>query len=334
MNDSKVVTLLLNQVGDALRRARSSALAEGDPAAQAPLYIVALSGGADSVALLSALCRLGVRVQAAHCNFHLRGEESDRDTLFVRALCKRLHVPLNVADFQAEKLAREQHKGIEVMCRDLRYEWFEELCSRYDAFRLVVAHHAGDQAETVMLNLMRGSGSGGLRGMLPDDGHVLRPLLGVTRRDIEEYLKAVGEDYVTDSTNADQVYRRNYLRHTVLPNLAAQWPGAEQVLNRVADTMRREHKIVMHSVRTALAEAARLAGDNTVIPWKVYLDYPDAATLVYYFLMPLGVGSDRAAKVAKEVARSAPRPDTGKRWRLGDSLTLLATRRGLSIISE
>lgn len=324
-------TYVLNAVGGALRSLR----AQCEQRSTAPL-IVALSGGADSVALLCALRHLRVPTVAAHCNFHLRGDESNRDEAFVRALCARLDVALEFAEFDAAAEAERERRGIEVTCRDLRYRWFDELMLRHGACRVATGHHAGDQAETVLLNLMRGSGSMGLAGMLEDDGTVFRPLLSVTREEILGYLDEIGESYVTDSTNAQQDYRRNFVRHSVLPLLKEQWPGAEQVLCRVADTMQREGSIVRREVSSALRcckHSHSERGEVCLLPWSVYENFADPCTLVYYFLTSEGVGSDRASKIAKEVARSAPRPETGKRWVIG-SRTLLATRRGLSLIES
>ena len=182
--------------------------------------LVALSGGADSVCLLHVMVDLGYEVEAAHCNFHLRGDESDRDEAFVRALCETvktpsgesLHIPLYVKHFDTTAYAREHGVSIEMAARDLRYAWFEELRQQIGADVIAVAHHMNDQAETLLLNLRRGTGVHGLAGMKPVNGKIVRPLLCVTRREIEEYAQANGYRYVVDSTNSDTRIQRNAVR--------------------------------------------------------------------------------------------------------------------------
>ncbi|MBR6285761.1 MAG: tRNA lysidine(34) synthetase TilS, partial [Bacteroidaceae bacterium] len=146
--------------------------------------VVALSGGADSVCLLRLLSRMGYRLIAAHCNFHLRGEESSRDEQFVRALCRRMGIELFVAQFDTRAYASERHVSIEMAARELRYEWFERLRTEQGAACVAVAHHEDDVAETVLLNLVRGTGVQGVSGMSYKNGAIIRPMLDVSRKDI------------------------------------------------------------------------------------------------------------------------------------------------------
>ena len=179
--------------------------------------LVALSGGADSVALLRALHEAGCHSHAAHCNFHLRGDESMRDEQFVRDLCARLEIPLTVKDFDVAAWQQAHGGSVEMACRELRYAWFEQERERLQCSVIAVAHHADDQIETFFLNLLRGTGIKGLTGMSRLSGHIWRPLLVVSRQDILDYLFEIGQGYVTDSTNAQNDYRRNRLRNIVLP---------------------------------------------------------------------------------------------------------------------
>lgn len=200
--------------------------------------LVALSGGADSVALLRALLELGYDCVAAHCNFHLRGDESMRDERFVRDLCQRLGVELHVQDFDVEAYKRTR-RGVstEMACRSLRYDWFYELTMALKCRPVAVAHHADDNLETFFLNLLRGTGINGLVGMRTYDrwARIVRPMLGVTRGQVLQYLHDIGQDYVTDSTNLQNDYRRNRLRNVVLPAIDREFDNARQ---RIADTMR------------------------------------------------------------------------------------------------
>lgn len=217
--------------------AQAMAAAGLSPGGKHPL-LVALSGGADSVALLRALLELGYDCVAAHCNFHLRGDESMRDERFVRDLCQRLGVELHVQDFDVEAYKRTR-RGVstEMACRSLRYDWFYELTMALKCRPVAVAHHADDNLETFFLNLLRGTGINGLVGMRPYDrlARIVRPMLGLTRGQVLQYLHDIGQDYVTDSTNLQNDYLRNRLRNVVLPAIDREFDNARQ---RIADTMR------------------------------------------------------------------------------------------------
>lgn len=183
--------------------------------------LICVSGGADSVALLDVLHRSGYVCHVAHCNFHLRGDESDRDEQAVRNLCIHMDVPLSLAHFDTISYAREHTCSIEVAARELRYDWFATLAGQQYCDAIAVAHHMNDQAETLILNLKRGAGIRGLGGMrvkasnpvAPDSVPVIRPLLCTTRAYIEHYLRDIRHiPYVVDSTNADTNIRRNAIR--------------------------------------------------------------------------------------------------------------------------
>lgn len=221
-----------------VEKIRESMTTAGLSADDKSRLLVALSGGADSVALLRALLELGYDCVAAHCNFHLRGDESMRDERFVRDLCQRLGVELHVQDFDVEAYKRTR-RGVstEMACRSLRYDWFYELTMALKCRPVAVAHHADDNLETFFLNLLRGTGINGLVGMRTYDrwARIVRPMLGVTRGQVLQYLHDIGQDYVTDSTNLQNDYRRNRLRNVVLPAIDREFDNARQ---RIADTMR------------------------------------------------------------------------------------------------
>lgn len=183
--------------------------------------LVAVSGGADSVSLLDVLIRAGYKCIAAHCNFHLRGAESDRDEAFVHELCQTMGVELIVTDFDTLSYAHAHNASTEVAARELRYTWFEQVAQKKGCQAIAVAHHQNDQAETLLLNLKRGAGIRGLAGMRPKSANpmaadgvpVVRPLLCTTRDYIEHYLRDKRHLlWVTDSTNADTSITRNAIR--------------------------------------------------------------------------------------------------------------------------
>ena len=195
-------------------------------------YIVALSGGADSVSLLFVLKHLehelGIDVEAAHCNFHLRGAESVRDEEFCKQLCERLSVPLHLIHFDTQAYADLHRVSIEMAARDLRYGYFENLRRDIKAQDICVAHHRDDSVETVLLNLVRGTGLRGLRGIQPRNGNIIRPLLSLSREDVVQYLGALGESYVIDSTNLHNDVKRNKIRLDVMPLLRELNPSVSQ----------------------------------------------------------------------------------------------------------
>ena len=197
--------------------------------------LVALSGGADSVALLCMLHGQGDDIEALHCNFQLRGEESERDEHFVTDLCHRLGIPLHVKRFDTQYYAREQGISIEMAARTLRYEWFETMRQKLGATAIAVAHHREDQAETLLLNLVRGTGLRGLAGMRPRNGHIIRPLLDMSKEEILDYLKHIGQDYMTDSTNLEREALRNRIRLDIMPLLRQLNPKAVEHIAETAE---------------------------------------------------------------------------------------------------
>ena len=201
-------------------------------------YIVALSGGADSVALLLILKQLGVSLSAAHCNFLLRGEESERDEQFCVSLCERLGITLHRIHFDTQFYARQHKVSIEMAARDLRYRYFAQLAKDIKADGICVAHHRDDNVETVILNLLRGSGVDGLAGIAPKNGNILRPLLCISRQDILDYLQLQGQNYVTDSTNLEDDALRNRIRHHVIPLLETINPAAKENIAQTAKYLR------------------------------------------------------------------------------------------------
>ncbi|MCL1943353.1 MAG: tRNA lysidine(34) synthetase TilS [Candidatus Azobacteroides sp.] len=179
--------------------------------------IVGVSGGADSVALLDMLCRLGYRCVVCHCNFRLRGNESVRDELFVQTMASVYALPYYKTDFDTEEFAGCNKISVEMAARELRYDWFETMRVQLKADAVAVAHHRDDSVETVLLNLARGTGIRGLTGIRPKNGKVIRPLLCLTRNDILTYVDERELTFMTDSTNKDVIYIRNFIRREIIP---------------------------------------------------------------------------------------------------------------------
>ncbi len=207
-------------------------------------YLVALSGGADSVALLTLLNEQGYHIHAVHCHFHLRGAESDRDEQFCVSLCQRLGIELHRVHFDTKTYADLHHISIEMAARELRYAYFEQLRKDIGAAGICVAHHRDDSVETVLLNLIRGTGLRGLTGIQPRHGNILRPLLGVSRNEIEQYLKKSGQDYVVDSTNLECDALRNIIRLQVIPLLKTLNPAVADNIFRTSENLVEAQKVL------------------------------------------------------------------------------------------
>lgn len=214
--------------------------------------IVAVSGGADSVALLAVLLELGYDCVAAHCNFHLRGEESNRDMRHVAKITERLNIDLYIKEFDVHNRMRDTGESVEMACRELRYAWFYDLLERNQAQAIAVGHHCEDQTETFFLNLLRGSGLIGLAGMRHRTQNIVRPLLDCSRTQIENYLVERHLDWVMDKTNASDEFLRNRLRNRLLPFFEKLFPGASQAILRSMSFLREAEQFYS----TAIAERA------------------------------------------------------------------------------
>lgn len=200
--------------------------------------LVTLSGGADSVALLRVLVSLGYNCIAAHCNFHLRGDESDRDERFVVDLCQSISATLYVEHMDVPAYQTEHKVSVEMACRELRYAWFAQLANQLGCQAIAVAHHSDDNVETFFLNALRGSGISGLGAIKPRNGNIVRPLLCVSRSQIEEYLQGLGQDFVTDSTNLENEFKRNKVRNIIVPAIEDAFPGAREKLAETVEHTR------------------------------------------------------------------------------------------------
>ena len=217
--------------------------------------LVALSGGADSVALLRVLVELGYSCECAHCNFHLRGEESNRDETFVRELCQSLDIPLHVIHFDTKTYAKKKHLSIEMAARELRYEWFEKVRREIHAEVIAVAHHRDDSVETFLLNLIRGTGINGLKGIPVRNGLIVRPLLHTSKTDILDYLSHLKQDYVTDSTNLQDEYMRNKIRLNLIPLMETMNPSIAETIDETAQKLTEVADIYHQNRKTAIQDA-------------------------------------------------------------------------------
>ena len=281
--------------------------------------LVALSGGADSVALLRVLLQLGYPCEAAHCNFHLRGEESNRDEAFVKELCEQLNVQLYVQHFYTADYAKNIGISIEMAARDLRYRWFEQVRQETGCQWVAVAHHQDDSVETFLLNLIRGTGIKGLRGIQAKNGHVIRPLLCVNRLEIIEYLGYLGQIYVNDSTNQQHDYTRNKVRLELLPLLETINPSIRQTLLQTAEHLNEVH----HIYNKSIAEGITRVKDDQGIDIHKLLQEPSPQSLLYEIVAPLGFNPSQVDDMMDALTGQSGKVFEAQDWRIVKDRTYL-----------
>lgn len=244
--------------------------------------VVAVSGGADSVALLDILASLEeyrLRLVVAHLNHQLRGTESDGDEAFVRDLAARYGIPCEVAIEDVLALSRSRKLSLEEAGRLARYRFFDSLAEKYDASAIALAHHADDQAETVLMRLIRGAGGGGLAGMAPKSGRYVRPFLHVRRSAIERYLATRGLSFRTDSSNRDTAFLRNRIRHELLPLLSSYNPAISERLAGTGEILASDEAFLAGIAEERFARLANMEGDVLSLPLDELAREPRALLL-------------------------------------------------------
>lgn len=309
-------------------------------------YIVGLSGGADSVALLLILKELGYCVEAAHCNFHLRGKESQRDEEYCINLCKEQDVKLHLTRFQTAEYAELHKVSIEMSARTLRYNYFEALRQDIGADAVCVAHHRDDSVETVLLNLVRGTGLRGLMGIRPRNKYIIRPLLSCSKADIEAYLAAKEQAFVTDSSNLVADVKRNKLRLEVVPTLKEINPSFDETIMKMSENIGEAEKIINASLKSAFPSIVSVEnGDadtlfsqlqdgipkqalpNLRIDIAALQSYVSPEYFLFYLLIPYGFTSPQVRSIASSLLS-----ETGKEY-ISDSYTLLFDRK-MMLVSQ
>ena len=268
--------------------------------------LVALSGGADSVCLLLVLRQLGYDVEAVHCNFKLRGDESERDEQFVIALCKDHRIKLHLTHFDTRTYASLHKVSIEMAARQLRYSYFEQLRSDIDAQAICVAHHQDDAVETILMNLIRGTGLHGLTGIKPRNGHVVRPLLCISRQEIEQWLKAQGQAYIIDTTNLIPDVVRNKLRLQVLPLLHDITPSATTNILTTARRLAEAERVYDKAVDEQLEKL--INADSIDI--RQLLMQPSPEALLFEWLTPFGF----TPATIEAISQRLPEAQAGRQW--------------------
>ncbi len=286
----------------------------------ASFLLLCVSGGADSMALFHGALRLGLNFQVANCNFHLRGSESDRDSAFVAQACLDHGVKLHRLDFDTQAYCEAHGLSLEMGCRNLRYEAFRKLKQLHGFSRIVVAHNADDNQETLLLNLFRGTGLHGLTAMRPDNGEILRPLLRLPRSAIEAFLSSIGATHITDSSNLSDSFRRNFVRLRLLPLIKERWPGASKALTRTIANLQQAEAIYDYAVGSMLGPSRPQEQQPFTLPFAAIANVgaAGAAALIHEAFAPLGASETQVLEMAATTRK-------GARWDLPHGSVTVAT---------
>lgn len=250
--------------------------------------LLAVSGGVDSVALCQLCRQAGYDFVIAHCNFQLRGEESNRDETFVRQLTGTYDVTFYVKRFDTLEYSKASKKSIEEAARQLRYDWFTDLTNTTGIKYIVTGHHADDNVETVAMNFFRGTGISGLRGILPKQGKIIRPLLFARRGELEEFVKNKGLRFVTDHTNLENNYTRNFFRNKIIPLVNEKFPEASNNVLRNIQRFKETEILYQQSVQLHKKKLLKESGNETHIPVLKLLKTVPLATVLYEIIKDFG----------------------------------------------
>ncbi|HUR10099.1 MAG TPA: tRNA lysidine(34) synthetase TilS [Flavitalea sp.] len=266
--------------------------------------VLAVSGGVDSIVLCELIHQTGYTFSIAHMNFSLRGEESGRDEKFVEAIARTYRVDFFVKQIDTKKLAEASGCSIQEYARNARYEWFEELLSTRinnltGAKYIVTAHHADDNIETVMMNFFRGTGIKGLRGMLPKQGMVVRPLLWCRKKTLLEFAVAHSLEWVEDSSNAESKYTRNFFRNKLIPLIREFYPATEESICANIEKLVDTEALYNQAIEFHRKKLLEKRGSEYYIPILKLLKSLPAKTILYELIAPFGFTSAQSEAVLR-----------------------------------
>jgi tRNA(Ile)-lysidine synthase len=287
--------------------------------------LLALSGGKDSMALCSLLQDAGHTFSVAHGNFTLRGKEADTDEAFVIDYCKKHKIAYFHTKFNTTTYAKKKGISIQMAARELRYTWFNELIKEHDFDYLLTAHHANDNIETFFINLLRGSGTNGLKAILPKQGKLVRPLLFATQEEINAYVKQNKIPFREDSSNREDKYLRNYLRLHIIPAFKKLNPSFEQTLTNEIEVLQQTNLILKKEVEKQRKKLLIKDGDSLKISIDKLIKTTASKLILFELIKDFGFNSSQANDVY-----NALQSQSGKTF-TSDTHTLIKDRNSLII---
>ena len=261
--------------------------------------LLAVSGGLDSMVMAELVYRLKQPFAIAHVNFGLRGADSDADAFFVKNKAADYGVPFHLTHFDTAALAADRKISIQMAARDLRYDWFAQLIQEQGYTGVATAHHLNDVLETMLFNLTRGTGLAGLHGIAPSHNGVVRPLLFATRTQLAAFAGEKLVNYREDSSNADDKYARNRIRHHVVPVLTELNPGLWQTLPHTLDRLRAADVLVQTELARSWRETAVQQGSQTLLPAAALNGVTELVFRLAEWLQPFGFTADQARKMVE-----------------------------------
>jgi len=269
------------------------------------LLLLAVSGGMDSVALCELCFQAGFHFEIAHCNFQLRGEESERDEKFVRQLGEKYWTKVFVKKFDTKEYAEMNKTSIQVAARELRYDWFDQLLKSEESSPLsfqrsrflLTAHHANDNIETLLLNFFKGTGIKGLQGILAKKQNIIRPLLFAKKEEIVAFLKENNLEFVEDSSNESDKYTRNYIRNQLIPSLQKAFPRVEDNLIHNLERFSEIEILYQQAIQLHKKKLIEQKGNELHIPVLKLLKTQPLKTIVFEIIKEFGFTSHQTEEV-------------------------------------
>ncbi len=282
--------------------------------AQGQRVLLAVSGGRDSVALTDLMSQVHISFAIAHCNFHLRPGECDRDEQFVRQLAEKYCVEIFVAQFDTQLYAKEKRLSVEEAAREQRYDFFEKIRSENSFDLIATAHHSDDSIETFFINLLRGTGIGGLHGILPRNGNIIRPMLCFGRDEINSFVEHHHLEYVEDCTNAQPLYLRNRIRLQLIPLLKQLSPSFTSVMQGNIDRLTNVEKIYRTYVEQARTQLLKSEGDGYSIDIKHLQEMPAPRTILFELLRPFNFSVPLIEDISSAIFDQTQLHESGSQW--------------------
>ena len=278
--------------------------------------LLAVSGGIDSVAMMNLFHKAGLNAGVAHCNFGLRGQDSDDDELFVKQLAEVYGFPFFAIKFNTKVYCRTHSVSTQMAARELRYPWFEEIREQNGYEWIATAHHLNDSVETALLNLTRGTGIAGLKGIMPLNKHLVRPLLFATRNQIEDYVKTEALNWREDSSNSSLDYRRNLIRHKVIPVLKEINPSLENTFEQTSHKVTAANNLVEMYLEEWSDKIVVKEGEGISISIESILTVSEPEYRLWYLLSSFGFGYDQSRQVYESLNNGSGRVFYSEKYRL------------------